>query len=420
MKVIYFSDTFLPKIDGIAVSIKNFSDLLSMKGHEFLICAPGYGVDDFTRLNENTRIERFISAPLPSYPDVKMVLPNPNRISQIIKEFQPELAHVHTPGLLGQYAIRVTERLGIPTIGTYHTLISEQDAYASVYRLMKLDKLFNKISRFDKLNIKDLLKLIKTDKFNINKKILLKLCNYFYDKCEIIISPSHLLKAQLLEFGIKKPIRVISNGLDLSRFKGEPKKLSENPRLLHVGRISYEKNCDVVINAFNLILKKIPSASLTIIGDGPALSSLKILAEKLKLQDKITFTGFVDHSTLHEHYPKYDLFMTASTMETQGLVVLEAISCGLPAIGVNAYAIPELVQEGKNGYNATPFKPEEMAEKTLSILENPSLYEEFSKNSLQIASGHELNRCADLMEDTYREVASLHKKKRTSLFNIIF
>ncbi|MCC6274520.1 MAG: glycosyltransferase, partial [Leptospiraceae bacterium] len=187
-----------------------------------------------------------------------------------------------------------------------------------------------------------------------------------------------------------------------------------------VGRISYEKNCDVIINSFKLINEQIPSSTLTIIGEGPALGSLKIQAEKLGLADKIHFLGFINHDILHEYYPKYDAFLTASTMETQGLVILEAIACGLPAIGVNSFAIPELVVDNKNGYIAEPFNVREIADKTILLLTGKEKFSEFSKASIEIASEHELGKCVDKMEEVYRNVASIqNKKKKSSLFGLL-
>lgn len=421
MRILYFTDTFLPKIDGVAISIKNFSEHLSARGHEFRILCPRYGEGDFSRINDNIHIERFRCGYLPSYPDIKVVLPSPNKIRRVFKEFKPDVVHIHTPGLMGLYAVNASEKYGVPTIGTYHTLMAEQDMYVSFYRLLKIDKLFMKISRFKKrLKIKDLIKVEKFNKLNIRKKVILKICNNLYDRCDQIISPSHLLKNQLLEYGIKKPITVVSNGMDLSRFKGSVRELPENPKLLHVGRISYEKNCDVIINSFKLINEQIPSSTLTIIGEGPALGSLKIQAEKLGLADKIHFLGFINHDILHEYYPKYDAFLTASTMETQGLVILEAIACGLPAIGVNSFAIPELVVDNKNGYIAEPFNVREIADKTILLLTEKEKFSEFSKASMEIASEHELGKCVDKMEEVYRNVASIqNKKKKSSLFGLL-
>ncbi len=422
LKVLYFTDTFLPKVDGVAISIRNFSELLVPRGYEFLICCPKYGEGDFDRMGDEIRIERFRSGYLPSYPDIKVVLPSPQKIKKIIREFEPDLVHIHTPGLLGLYGVNATEKYGIPTIGTYHTLMSEQDMYVSFYRLLKLDKLFSRVNRFEKkLTLKDLLKVERLDKFNLRKKIILKLCNNLYDRCDLVISPSHLLKKQLLEFGIRKPITVVSNGMDLKRFHGEVRRLNLiAPKLLHVGRISYEKNCDVVIKAYAKILEKIPQANLTIIGDGPAIPSLKQLTESLNIKDKVEFKGFVPNSELPSYYPSYDAFITASTMETQGLVILEAIACGLPAIGVDAYAIPELIHHGKNGYIAKPFAVEEIAEWTVKLLSDPVKYEEFSAESIRIASGHEIGKCVDLMEEVYKTVAAIKgKSKKTTLMNLM-
>lgn len=419
MRVIYFTDTFLPKIDGITISIKNFSERLSNRGYEFLILSPEYGEGDFSELNPKIKVERFASGYLPSYPDIKVVLPNPLRISKIIEDFKPDLCHIHTAGLMGQYGINASEKYAVPVAGTYHTLMSEQDTYVSLYRILKLDKLFMKINKFDKtLTLKNLLKFQKFENFNIQKKIILKLCNNLYERCDLIISPSHLLKNQLIEFGILRPITVVSNGMDLSRFTGSIKEAPENPKILHVGRISYEKNCDVVINAFKTIKESFPGASLTIIGDGPALGSLKQQAESMNLKESIHFKGFVHNSELHTVYPEYDLFLTASTMETQGLVILEAISCGLPAVGVRSYAIPELIQEGKNGFNAEPFQPKELAELALRVLKDRELYRKFSENSLAISREHELGKCVDKMDEVYQAMkAYKNKPKKNTLMN---
>lgn len=421
MKIVYFSDTFYPKIDGVAISMKNFAEALSFRGHEFLILCPRYGEGDFVRINDKIRVERFRSAFLPSYPDIKVVLPSPNKIKRIVRDFKPDIAHIHTPGLLGLYGLRFLEKEGIPTIGTYHTLMAEQDMYVSFYRLFKLDKLFGKADKFkDKLSLKSLLKFEKNDKMNLRKKIILKICNDIYNRCDLVISPSHLIKKQLIEYGIDRPITVVSNGMDLQRFKGESKKAPTSaPKILHVGRISYEKNCDVVLHAFHEILNTFPDATLTIIGDGPAIPSLKKQAESLGMKEKIIFTGFVPNTELPAIYPEYDLFLTASTMETQGLVILESLACGLPAVGVDSFAIPELIHDGKNGFVVPSFDAEGMAAKSVEILKNPEMYEEFSKESLKIASHHEMGLCVDQMEEVYKKMASLEGKvKKKTLMDL--
>ena len=136
--------------------------------------------------------------------------------------------------------------------------------------------------------------------------------------------------------------------------------------------------------------------------------------------DKVIFAGFIDNSKLHEVYPQYDLFVTASTMETQGLVILESIACGLPAVGVKSFAIPELIKDDRNGYCAEPFNAVEIADRCVEILTDAAKYKHFSENSIKIASEHELNECVRKMEDVYERVMILHKdkEKKDHLLNL--
>ncbi len=410
LNVVIFTDTFLPKIDGVGISIDHFSRILAGRGHRFVICCPKYGEGDFKQIGDNIHVIRFKNAPLPSYPDIKAVIPSQKKIRQAFNMFPPDVVHVQTPGLLGQYGVLAARMYGVPLIGTYHTLISEQDTYISLYRLLKVDTLLNYF-RADKKIKKRLDKVERKKTKGIKNRIIYNLCNKLYEQGELIISPSYRIKADLQESGVKTPIEVISNGMDLTRFKGEVRSPASPPRLLHVGRISYEKNCEVVLKAFALILEKIPDATLDIIGDGPALPSLKIEARQLGVDHRVTFPGFISRDDLPEIYPKYDLFLTASTMETQGLVVLEAVSCGLPCVGVDAYALPELIHDGENGYVVEPYDHIRMAERALEILGNTELYRRFSAHGLKIAGEHELIGCADKLENVYRTIAN---RKRAS------
>ena len=108
-------------------------------------------------------------------------------------------------------------------------------------------------------------------------------------------------------------------------------------------------------------------------------------------------------------------------METQGLVVLEAIACGVPAVGVDSFALPELIQDGKNGYIEPPFDVKRLAEMSIKLLSDEKQYKEFSKNSIAIASEHAMERCVDDMESVYEKVveAMKGKEKKTSLFDLL-
>ncbi|MFN3605259.1 MAG: glycosyltransferase [Leptonema sp. (in: bacteria)] len=405
MKIAIFTDTFLPKIDGIAISIQQFTNILANEGYEFVICAPKYKENekDF-ELHPNIKVIRFKNAPLPSYPEVKIVLPSRSKIKEAIKKLGAQLIHVHTPGLLGQYALLASKLYKIPMIGTYHTLISEQEMYLSLYRLLNVDKLLDYFILGKKIK-KNLEKIENKATSAIKKAFLWKYTNVFYETCEIIISPTELIRQELINKGVKKPIEVISNGIDFKMFNGVPKERPNNPpRLIHVGRISFEKNCDIVLKAFAEIKKVIPNAKLDIYGDGPALKSLKEEAKMLGVFDSVIFHGFINRTELAKIYPLYDIFLTASTMETQGLVVLEAMSCGLPCVGVNSFALPELIQNDTNGYTVEPGDYHTIALKTIEIVKDPEKYKKFSINSIKIAETHDIYTSAKKLGNLYKRV----------------
>lgn len=415
MKIVVFSDTYLPKIDGVGISTDQFCRLLADRGHEFIICAPQYGPDDdIEGRDKRIRIIRFTNRPLPSYPDVKLANLSLRRIREAMS-IKPDLVHIQTPGPMGQYGIAAARLYSVPVVGTYHTMVNEVGMYISAYRLLKLDKLVEKVKGTLSMELRSELKKAEhSPKKSLTNRVILRLTNELYNRCEVVISPTELIATELRNAGVRRPLEIVSNGLDLERFHGAPREQPDRGvRYLHVGRLSFEKNADVLLWAFLRIRKVQPDATLDIVGDGPALSSLRAEAERLKFGDSVRFHGFVARAGLPELYPEYDCFLTASTMETQGLVVLEALASGLPAVGVDAYALPELIHHGENGYLAHPFDDEAIAGYAVQITSDPERYAAFSRESLAIAAGHDVNRSTELLEKIYADAtAGRYRPKR--------
>lgn len=408
MKVVVFSDTFLPKIDGVGISTDQFCRLLAQRGHVFTICAPQYGQDDDALVtNPGIRVIRFSNRPLPSYPEIKLANLSLRRIREAMTG-KPDLVHIQSPGLLGQYGIAAARLYSVPVVGTYHTMVNEVGMYLSPYRLLKLDKLVEKVKDTLSLELRTELKKAEySPKKSLSNRLILRLTNELYNRCEVVISPTELIAAELRGAGVKRPVEIVSNGLYLDRFSGRPRSLEGDAiRYLHVGRISFEKNVDVLLWAFARIREEQPEATFDIIGDGPALSSLRSEAKRLGIDQAVRFHGFLDRAELPEIYPRYDCFLTASTMETQGLVVLEALASGLPAVGVEAYALPELILHGRNGYLARPFDDAAIAEYAIRVTSDPEQYRRFSRESVTIAAGHDVNRSADLLEKIYADAVA--------------
>lgn len=419
MHIMIFTDSYLPKIDGVAISIAGFSKLIAGRGHRITICCPRYGVDDPAGMGANIRVIRFRGLSLPSYPDIKIILPSLRRIKKTVADNPPDLIHIQSPGLLGLYGILTAKRHGLPLVGSYHTLVSEQSTYISTLRLIGIDRFvrfLGILKKHDGDNEEHRNQFIRKTRA---KKMIQRICNLIYETNDLIITPSQIIKNTLRDQGVKTKIEVLSNGLDLQSFRGQIKTSPSKPlRLLHVGRISFEKNCGIAIEAFARVKKSLPDAKLDIIGDGPALPSLKNLAERLGLEGDVSFAGFVPRERLAALYPQYDIFLTASTMETQGLVVLEAIASGLPCVGVDAYALPELIHHGKNGFICRPFDPGEMAAHIITIAGDRRLYRAFSANGLQIAAEHDIVSCANRLEGIY--FSEIRKKSGITRYRRFF
>lgn len=410
MKVAIFTDSYLPKIDGVAISTEQFCRLLVPQGHEFIISCPDYGPEaDDAGTGPGITSVRFPNKPLPTYPDVKLAKLSLRRIRQVM-EWKPDLVHIETPGLLGQYGIAAARLYGVPVVGTYHTMVNEVGMYISPYRLLKLDKLVERVKgTFSRELAQELRKAEATPRKSLSNRIILRMTNELYNRCEVVISPTNLIAQELKNGGVKRPLEVVSNGLDLTAFSSRvvmPPGTDGVPRYLHVGRLSFEKNVDVLLWAFLRIRQAQPQATLDIYGDGPAFTTLQDEARRLQISDAVTFHGFVDRATLPEIYPQYHCFLTASTMETQGLVVLEALASGLPAVGVHAYALPELIHDGENGFIANPADDEMIAAKAVQITTDTDLFTRFSQNSLAIAASHDVNRSVTRLERIYERAVA--------------
>jgi glycosyltransferase involved in cell wall biosynthesis len=379
MNIAIFSDSFYPKIDGLTITLLNFIRLLPEKGHKIKLYVPSYGDLELKNLHENISLERHISFKLIGYPQFRLAIPVPQKISESLKIFKPDIIHFHTPGTLGIIGINFAEKHNIPLIGTYHTYLP--GFLICISPIKKIDK---------------------SDKKDLSKKIVWRLSNRLYNKCDLVTVPSESLKDVLKENGLKTRIVPLSNGLNLEDFSTK-NKYGRKCRLLHVGRMSYEKSVDVIIKSVGILSKEFPDISLSLVGEGPALKSLQLLTEVLGIEKNVHFLGFVEHSKLGSVYNEHDIFITASTIETQGVVILEAMASGLPIVGVNKLAIPDCVKNNINGYITKPFDEIEMAEKIKILYLDSKLRKDFGKKSSEMIKEHDVKNTVEKLENIYFE-----------------
>jgi len=212
------------------------------------------------------------------------------------------------------------------------------------------------------------------------------------------------MKKTLKKQGVKTEVEVLSNGIDYDLFKKKTDYRITN-KMIHMGRLGHEKSVDVVIKAFAIALKENPDLRLDILGDGPAKKTLQNLTKNIGLSKQIRFGGAYDINKVSKLLCHYDFFVTASTIETQGIVILEAMASGLPVLGVNKLAVPEVIHDKKNGYISKPFNPQGMAKNMLKIIESEERLRTFGKKSLVIARSHEIYKCKDRLAHFYEIIA---------------
>ncbi|MFN3527632.1 MAG: glycosyltransferase, partial [Candidatus Altarchaeaceae archaeon] len=180
-------------------------------------------------------------------------------------------------------------------------------------------------------------------------------------------------------------------------------KFNADHLILHVGRISKKRNIDKIIYSAKKVIEKFPNAKFLIIGDGMEMKNLENIVKNLNLENNVIFLGKIEQKFLPDYYKASDVFVTASTIDTQGLVVLESLACGTPVIAANSRALPEIVNENVNGFLFDYKNVEELSEKIIKILENKKLREKFSENGIKIAKEHDINKSVEKLIEIYEK-----------------
>lgn len=384
MKIAIFSDTFPTQINGVAnvvyQSAKNLADL----GHSVMV----FTVVKKDESNLYLKPKNFTVVTLPSlsssliYPDSRFTIPIGISLHHL-RKFKPDIIHAHIPFAVGWEAVIASKILKVPLVGTHHTFF---DHYL---KHVKMDYSWGKIFSW---------------KYTVG----------YYNRCDLILSPSQSLADALKAQDIKKPVQVLQNSIDTNFFKpadnSELKDTLKNklglskPSLVFMGRISYEKSIDQIIQSFALLLKKMPKLNLMIIGDGPEKENLEKLTKKMGIQKNIIFTGYLFGEKLVEALQANDIFITASKSENMPLSVLESMATGLPIIAVNEKGLAEIIKDNVNGYFAKTDNPGDIAQKTLMLLCDTERLKIFSEASRNLALDYSHEKVTHLLENIYKKV----------------
>lgn len=364
MRIGFFTDTFLPQRNGVVSSLLSFGSSLIEHGHEVSIFCPKSSL----RETGGMKVYSYPAVRFRPYPEFRIAVPQGrDRVPEL------DLVHSHSPFTMGFFGNRVAKFQGIPRVGTFHTMLSDYLHY-----VFKVGSPLLKVFTW-------------------------QLCRSFFNRQVRVIAPSRVIRRVLREHGVKRPIDIIPSGVDLRFYRPIGKQrarrelgLKAERVFLCLGRLSHEKNVDLIIRA----MKRVEKGVLLVCGRGPALRSLRALARREGLHTRILFKGFVPERLKPYYYSAADALVMASTSETQGVVILEAMACGTPVIGARALAIPEIVKNEKNGFLFDPTDVDELSQ----ILKSFSPSDRLRNQALRTARSFSKEAMTKKLEEFYSKV----------------
>jgi glycosyltransferase involved in cell wall biosynthesis len=347
VKILFISDVYFPRINGVSTSISTFVGQFRELGHEVTLIAPEYGI----KTKDEAWIKRIPARSIYFDPEDKLM--KYGQALDLLGELRREgydLVHVHTPFVAHYLGRKLAHLLDVPCVETYHTFFED---YLHHY-LPFIPKSFAK---------------------SIARSISRRQCN----EVSAIIAPSQPMLDVLRLYGVKARAEVIPTGLQAHSFDeadGQAFRLkygipADRPVALFVGRVAYEKNIGFLLHMMVELKKRQPDALLVIAGEGPAEHSLKAKTNTLGLQDQVQFIGYLDRDTneLNACYRAADVFVFASTTETQGLVLLEAMAQVIPVVAIAELGTKSILIEGEGALIA-PEDAQLFAERVYELFAN--------------------------------------------------
>lgn len=390
MRILIASDLHWPTLNGIAMFGRNLATGMAARGHDVLVIAPSQTGKKHIETFGNHKVARTASLPFPFYQNFKISVSPQYEVKKIVTEFQPDIIHIQTPLGIGRAVLNVARKLDIPVVATNHAMPE---------------------------NLIENLKLLAPFARPISY-MLKEYGTRFHNHTDYVTLPT---MAAIKMFGentaaVKVPIEAVSNGIDLSAYKPgkcAPELLRKfeiperKPIVLYIGRLDSEKHLDVLMKSFAKVRETI-DAHLVMVGSGNDSETLQRLAKDLQLTSHVTLTGRVSDEDKIDLYHCGTVFAMPSPAELQSIVMLEAMASGLPTVAVNAGALYELCQDGRNGILTKVDDVDDMARGLLAILQDAKLAAKMSNASLAIAKTHDLEHTLTRYEEIYQTVMKSH------------
>ena len=351
MRIAIFTNNYFPRVSGVAVAVDLHERGLRKLGHSTMVVAPDYA------FGEDPAKVRVVRVKSLAFTRQRFAIPlnflDRTVIDDEVARFNPDIIHTHQPFLLGKSALELADQLAVPLVYTFHTLY---DMFAH-YFMMDTEQVRKQVRDY-----------------------VVNFCNC----CDVVTMPTEPIRHYMIRNGVNTHTSTLPTGIDFSRFdhvsKTRIKKRIRRSRLekfshvlLYVGRLSREKNLSLAVQSLKRLKDQARNVCLVIAGEGPARKSLEKEAEKLSVDDRIIWAGFISQTELPEFYYLADVFLFPSNSDTQGIVLYEARAAGLPIVALDSMAARAIVEDDENGLFAKE-DPKDFARKISEILDHPDRF----------------------------------------------
>ncbi|GAB4310086.1 MAG: glycosyltransferase family 1 protein [Phototrophicales bacterium] len=384
MRVALFTETFLPKHDGIVTVICLLLDHLAKRGIESIIVAPTTADNLGEQITKyaNTEVIRVPGVTFPLYPQLKAGPPTYATYDRL-KAFKPDIAHIIHPVLIGGFGILMAKKLGIPNLTSFHLDISQ------VIKHFKLGPV----------------------SMGFLTSPIDMMTRFMFNMADYTLAPSRLIQRKMLDMGVTR-VGLWKRGVDAERFhpryKSEAMRYElsdghpEDTLLIYVGRLSPEKQ----VTQLRAALEQIPGTRLAIIGNGPYEQELR----QYFAGYPVKFMGQMTGEPLSQAYASGDIFTFASASETFGLVVTEAMAAGLPVVSSRVGGIPDVVQEGVTGYTFEVNDVVGLVAGVRQIASDKTKMQQMSKAARAYAETQTWEAMMDEVIDHYARLIEVHQR----------
>lgn len=384
MRILFATESYYPNIDGGAIAQHRLVKELVNNGNEVAVIAPGFKFKNTIDKDNGSNIFRTRGLTLPFYMDNKYHFsPFPIfKINKIIKEFKPDIINVCSPYPIGISSVICSKKYKIPIVGSIHILPE------------------NMLSPF-----------LSSRYYNVLKNYAWSYLVYFFNLVDMTTVPTKTGAKMYLERGLKTKIKPISNGVNTTTFnpKNDGKYLKDKFNIpnkntvLYTGRMSSEKNLDVLVRAISNVVKEIDAHFVFCGSGGTYKQKIQKLSKDLNVSNNTTFLDFLDWEDYINIYSLADLFVMPAEAELQSIVTMEAIASGLPVVVVDKGAVPELAGMN-NGLIFESKNTQQLADNIVKILSNEKLKKSMSKNSLELIKQHSMEYVGKQFENLYKEL----------------